>query len=292
VIITVSDVHLGWEDNKGNVKKQDEFLEFLNYCDTDKIDHFVLLGDIFDFWADSNVKIFSSRSRKKHIRKIVETNEEIFFRLTTLHTKNVHYVVGNHDYLIHDLCARNPEIYPFKTYKVLRLRDGNRDFFFTHGYDLDVWATMEMFRTNVSNYEKTCISLSYLTKTSGWAAVNLWGLGDKIRLLMNENNSLKRDMKKSPDKQTEKFETVEQFANSRAAGLFLGMRPGDNLVYGHTHRPYYYQGNGGYEVANTGFWARKESRDTEDVNTFVRIDNGKMCLCTFTGDDIFRQKCS
>jgi UDP-2,3-diacylglucosamine pyrophosphatase LpxH len=291
MIIAVSDVHLGWEDTKGRVKKQDEFFEFLKQCNTDKIDHLVLLGDIFDFWADSNVKIFSTNTKKKSIRKIVERNEELFFLLATLHAKNVHYVVGNHDFLIHDLCARNPETYPFKTSRVLRLRDGDRDFFFTHGYDLDVWATMELSRTSVSAYEKTCISLSFLTSATGWAAVNLWGLGERFRMLFDENKSLKRELKKDPEKRGEKFQTVEQFANSRAAGLFLGMKPGDNLVYGHTHRPYFYKGAGGYEIANTGYWAQKESRDIKGVNTFVRIDNGEMGVCTYTGGNILTQKC-
>ncbi|MCK9630999.1 MAG: UDP-2,3-diacylglucosamine diphosphatase [Methanoregula sp.] len=288
MIIAVSDVHLGWDDDKENVKKQDEFLDFLNYCDTSKIDHLVLLGDIFDFWARSNARIFSTGSQDAAIRKIVKTNEEIFSRLTSLHAKEVHYVVGNHDYLVHDLHATNPETYPFSIDKKLRLSDGGKNFFFTHGYDLDVRVNMELFKMSVDSYEKTCFALSFMTDRTGWAAVNGWGLGEKISQFMD---ALKY-MNTEPAKRKECYAAVELLANSRAAGLFLGMRPGDNLVYGHTHRPYYAQCAGGYEVANTGFWAGKSSRDDKDVNTYVKIDNGRMSQCTFTGDDIFRQKCS
>jgi UDP-2,3-diacylglucosamine pyrophosphatase LpxH len=283
MIIVVSDVHLGWEDNTENIKKQDEFLNFLNFCDTDKIDHFVLLGDIFDFWARSNASIFSSTSNDPKIQAMVQTNSEIFKKLRALSAKKTHFVVGNHDYFITELCSRT-EKFPFQPVKSLRLQDGGKNFFFTHGYDLDVLATMEPFKISVDSYEKSSISLSYLTDKTGWLAVNAWGLSDKIA---GYSEALRYMMTDHAEK-TSQFQAIEALANSPAAGLFLGMQPSENLVYGHTHRPYYFeQSPGGYMVANSGCWAGKKSRDDVGVNTFVKIDDGKMSLVPFNGKDIF-----
>lgn len=282
MIIAVSDVHLGRDDNKSNYPKQDEFLKFLEFCDTDQIDHFVLAGDIFDFWARSNANIFCAKDNEETIQKIVKTNEAIFMKLCTLGAKNIHYVVGNHDYLIHSLHRRNPEMYPFSVQKTLRLSDGGEDFFFTHGYDLDVLATMEPFKIGLDNYEKTCYALSFLTDKSGWAAVNTWGLCEKIA---GFTDGL-RYMNREPEERTTEFGAIELLANSRAACLFLGMHPTDNLVYGHTHRPYVTKDDAGNSIANTGYWAGKEVRNTEGVNTYVKIDDGIMSSHPFWGDDI------
>lgn len=282
MIIAVSDVHLGWMDNTEKYTKQDEFLKFLDFCDDDRIDHFVLLGDIFDFWARSNAKIFSSSKNDAKIQKIVRDNEKIFMKLCTTGCKKTHYVVGNHDYLIHELHRRNPESYPFSVQKTLRLSDGGKDFFFTHGYDLDVLATMEPLKMSLDSYEKTCYALSFLTDKTGWAAVNSWGLCEKIARYTDALQKINLN----PQDRSKDFDAIELLANSRAASLFLGMHPSDNLVYGHTHRPYCIQNSEGNCVANTGYWAGKNERAAEFVNTYVKIDDGKINVCTFTGEDI------
>jgi UDP-2,3-diacylglucosamine pyrophosphatase LpxH len=279
MIIAVSDVHLGWEDNTETYPKQDEFLKFLDCCDTDKIDHFVLLGDIFDFWARSNVKIFTTKRDDKETRAVVNKNEDIFSKLCSLRAKKTYYIAGNHDYLIHELHKSSPENYPFPVSKTLRLSDGGKDFFFTHGYDLDVLATMELYKMSVDSYEKTCYALSFLTDTSGWAAVNTWGLGEKIAQYTNALEFMVRD----PKERAKEFDAIEQLANSRALPLFLGTRPSDNLVYGHTHRAYYLETDNGRMIANTGCWRGRKEKETGPVNTYVKIDNGKMSLCEFRG---------
>jgi predicted phosphodiesterase len=65
------------------------------------------------------------------------------------------------------------------------------------------------------------------------------------------------------------------------------MKASDNLVYGHTHRPYCIQGSGGNWIANTGCWCGRNAGDAGPVNTFVMIDEGKMSLHSFTGGKIF-----
>jgi UDP-2,3-diacylglucosamine pyrophosphatase LpxH len=273
MIIAISDVHLGWKDEG----KQDIFLEFLNRCDTDKIDHFVLLGDIFDFWARSNINIFSSKRPDEKIQTIVDKNVKILKKLSSLKVKNTHYVVGNHDYLIHTLHKRNPEHYPFPIYKNLRLSDGGTDFFFTHGYDLDVLATMELYKMSIVSYEKSCYALSFLTDKTGGPLVNGWGLYEKIKMYKNALEY----MIAYPKAKAEEYEAVRRLANSEALPIFLGIRDTDNLVFGHTHQAYYHERDDGRMIANTGCWSGTPEKEDGPVNTYVKIDDGEMGFFPF-----------
>ncbi|NOQ48104.1 MAG: hypothetical protein GQ576_03025 [Methanococcoides sp.] len=44
-IVVVSDVHLGTDE-----ANEEKFIKFLKELDFEKIEHFVLLGDIIDIW--------------------------------------------------------------------------------------------------------------------------------------------------------------------------------------------------------------------------------------------------
>ena len=92
MIIAVSDVHLGCKTSN-----RESFLRFLEKCDTPAIDHLVLLGDILDFWRRNN-------------SAVIMENEAILEKLASLRAKNVHYIVGNHDYLIMRISKRYEEI--------------------------------------------------------------------------------------------------------------------------------------------------------------------------------------
>ena len=85
MIIAVSDVHLGYD--KCNLN---DFLRFLNECDSAGIDHLILLGDILDFWRKNNAEVVTEKK-----------NAEILAKLAKLNVKNIHYVVGNHDYYLY-----------------------------------------------------------------------------------------------------------------------------------------------------------------------------------------------
>ncbi len=277
MIVAVSDVHLGHED----AGKQERFLEFLDRCDTGKIDHLVLLGDIFDFWRRSNGLIFYCGGRKRdprdqaNIERLVNTNCEILAKLSALQVKKLHYVVGNHDYYIHRLQKRNPESYPFEVSKTLRLEEEGRGYFFTHGYDMDVFATMESLMS-IDQYEKLSESLCFLTDKSGWLASCLWSTSEKILDLKNRIGS----MQKPPGERKEEVDLIQQFAESRAANLFLGMHPMDSLVYGHTHIPGSKKMTCGACVANTGCWSG------DDQGWYVKIVDGEVTCSNFHDEDV------
>lgn len=88
MIIVVSDVHLGYE--KCNIN---DFIRFLDQCNSMGIDHLVLLGDILDFWRYNNARI-------------VKENAETLAKIASLNVKNIHYVAGNHDYYLLKLNER------------------------------------------------------------------------------------------------------------------------------------------------------------------------------------------
>jgi len=277
VIIAVSDVHLGWKDEG----KQQRFMNFLERCDSPEIDHLVLLGDIFDFWRRSNGKIFCaegctcSGKAAEQTREKVKNNAEIIARLGQLQAKNVHYVVGNHDYLIYRLSKRNPKTYPFEVSKSLPLEEDGKRYFFTHGYDIDVYATMESLMS-LDQYENVSECLCFLTDKTGWLASCLWGLSEKILELRDKVGS----MQKPPEEREEDLDTITTFALSPAAFLFLGMGARDNLVYGHTHIPGSTKLDGGRYVANTGFWSGN------DQCWYVKIDDEGVRHLNFRGEAI------
>ena len=143
MIIVVSDVHLGYD--KCNKEAFNRFLDEVAKCD---VDDFVLLGDILDFWRRNNVSVALE-------------NEDILTKLQSLNTR-LHYVVGNHDYTILKLRERFPQFYPLDVSKHLRLESGGNEFYFTHGYELEVLANLEPM--TIEAYEHISESLCLLTE--------------------------------------------------------------------------------------------------------------------------------
>ena len=92
MIIAISDLHLGYE--KSDVENFDDFINKYISKELSLKDHFVLLGDIFDFW------------RRKNMDPLLE-NKEVLTRILDLNT-NLHFVVGNHDYHMLKIKDRYP----------------------------------------------------------------------------------------------------------------------------------------------------------------------------------------
>ena len=52
------------------------------------------------------------------------------------------------------------------------------------------------------------------------------------------------------------------------------MKPDENLIFGHTHRPFI---NKDKKVANTGSWVN-ELKEKEHQNSYIEINDGEMEL--------------
>ena len=258
-IIAVSDVHLGYSDSD-----HDAFSRFLDRIGMENVDHLVLLGDIFDFWRRTN-------------SNVVKDMSEIIEKLFTLRTKmQVHYLVGNHDYLVLKFAERFGKDYPFTVTKNLRLCDNRQGFYFTHGYDLDVIDNMEPF--SVEEYEGFAEKMCYSPDSFGSVASFFWGIVEWMGLHL----LFRRVNLKSFDQRGDDFATLYSFTTSPGVNMFLGKDPGDYLVFGHTHRPFVHYKDKEKTVAtviNTGSWIK----GTPNQNSYALIIDGKMSLEQFVG---------
>jgi UDP-2,3-diacylglucosamine pyrophosphatase LpxH len=255
MIIVVSDVHLGYEKSD-----RESFRRFLEQCMTVEIEHFVILGDLFDFWRANNAQA-------------IIDNRDILGQILGLNANNFYYVPGNHDYLIHRLARRYPERYPFKVTKKLVLEDGCTSVSFIHGYELEVLASLEPM--TIELYEEFSDRMCFSQQTLGGFATWLWGLVENRREIAEDVQHMRL-----PPNERSRFDRERELATSSGACLVLGMRPCDRLVYGHTHKPFI---NEEKTVANTGSWVDEGPADRLR-NTYVVIDGGRLELRTFGRD--------
>jgi UDP-2,3-diacylglucosamine pyrophosphatase LpxH len=248
MIVAVSDVHLGQPESN-----HDAFIRFLDLVDTEQVDHLVLLGDIFDFW-------------RRDLVEVVEENAAIVERLGELAVKHIQYVIGNHDYCIKSFFDKFREDYAFPVAKTLRLKDKERWFFFTHGYEFDVMVNMRPMKIEL--YEGFSSQMCYAGNVVGGIAGNLWEIA---------TSSPKTTMKRRPADRIG-LDKLYQYAVSPGSILFRGSHVGDGLVFGHTHRPFI---NKARTVANTGAWV--PDSQSKESNWYVKIENDSMELKRFTG---------
>ncbi len=253
MIIVVSDVHLGYDRSN-----KDDFISFLDKCDTQEIEHLVLLGDIFDFWRFSRADVFIK-------------NDDAFRKLNSLRAKNIHYVVGNHDFILLKLYNEDKTNYPFVVTRSLRLESGGKKFFFVHGYDLEV-ATGSM---TVENYEKFAGHMCFNTNLVDKIAIILWDIignlsNIKTRIQMATNPPHKRGI----------IDLIQKLSISSSVSMLLGMQLDEILVFGHTHKPFLFDD----KVVNTGSWVN-EVPDKRSQNSYVKIVDGRMELKYYNRDD-------
>ena len=293
MIIALSDLHLGFLDDCGTgMKKQEALLKFLDLCERSPVSHLVLLGDIVDFWRRTNCEIFSLPmeyytepdrlknyldAEKKGVTAIdpvaqkVFGNQKILRKLAGM-SAEVHYVIGNHDYFLLKMYEQKTCYLPFCITKNIRLLDGGKNFFFTHGYEMDILANAEV-KWDVATYENFCAKLCFMDDVAGAAASVCYEASDQLVAILEK---LKKSPKTRRRDRSDGTTFTDLFAQSPAAFLMLGMHPQDCLVYGHTHFPYISDDG---TVANTGSWCYDCPGDLQF--TYVKIDNGVMSLHSF-----------
>lgn len=255
MIIAVSDVHLGYE--KSNTES---FREFLEQCRSIDIDKFIILGDLLDFWRCNNAEA-------------VIDNQHVLDLLGRLNAKDIYYLPGNHDIYVHKLAEIYGDQYPFRVRKWLTLDDGGSRIHFRHGYELEVLANLEPM--TVESYERLSERMCFTEEITGGILSDLWDLIENRHDMKKKASFIRR-----PPHDRGRLDRVRELALSKGAYVLLGMRPGDKLVYGHTHRPFV---NDERTVANTGSWVNDGPADRLR-NTYVVIDDGRMELRVFGRD--------
>jgi UDP-2,3-diacylglucosamine pyrophosphatase LpxH len=251
MILVVSDLHLGYE-----ACNRDAFSKFLDYYESQEIDHLVLLGDFFDFWRRNNSEIISE-------------NKDIIEKLFKLSAKKIHYIVGNHDYYMLSLAERYGDNFPFTISKNLRLNDGGNKFYFTHGYEFEA---MQMEPVTLEMYEEFSEKMCFSEDVIGGLASQVWSLIN--------GNDLKEKLEKNPRARLESLEkltNIYKFANSKGKCFYIGMKPDERLIFGHTHGPFI---NSEKTVANAGSWVN-ELPTKQYQNSYIEISDGNMELKFF-----------
>jgi UDP-2,3-diacylglucosamine pyrophosphatase LpxH len=241
--IVVSDVHLGTE-----LSNRDRFINFIENLEND-VDHFVLLGDILDFWRRDPVGVLLENA--DIIQKLMSIEPEI----------NVSYIVGNHDFHL----IRFPQSYfgaKFDLKRDLSLEYGETKYRFMHGHQLEnkQFGTLEA-------YETFADALCMAGDDVGNAADMIWekigeggGILDVIRNFLGISMYLSNPRPKATlpwirervgeimlepeERNMEKYEKCAvELVNEKYKGEFL--------IYGHSHEPYV---KAEKNLANTGSW--------------------------------------
>jgi UDP-2,3-diacylglucosamine pyrophosphatase LpxH len=190
----------------------------------------------------------------------------------------VHYIVGNHDYLINRI-SKEANDYPFSVKKSLRLVDSGSKYYFTHGYEIDVMTNMEHMMT-VNQYEQLSEKLCFLTDKTGWLASTIW----KATEILDQMKEQVKKVQSPPSERGEEMDSIRIFGHSAARNLLLGLKPDESLVFGHTHIPYVEELKSGIWVGNTGAWGQDvidPATGKQSSNSYMKIYDGKMELHFF-----------
>jgi len=254
VIIAVSDQHLGYPNSN-----RDQFKAFLKDISTDQsITDLVLLGDVVDMWRRDASGVFLE-------------NEDVFDIIASLKERiKVHYVAGNHDY--HVLHLKDHK-YPFDFVERLTLKEGNRTYQFEHGYRFDLAQevpSMEALCRTMSDSVGNFESGVWATFTAGYSDLNYFFV------TLFQKRSIRKKL------ETLQLKPEERFANKLddvEKSACRNVKPGEVLVFGHTHRPFI---NKSETVVNTGCWVN----DAPVYNTYARLDASGSKLFIYQGNEI------
>jgi len=255
-VVVTSDQHIGYANSD-----KASFKQFLTQLQQDQtVTDLVLLGDVVDMWRRDASGLFIE-------------NWDILEIIMALKRKmNVYYVAGNHDYHVLQLLNHN---YPFTFLKDLTLNDGSWTYKFLHGWEFDpeqeppiMEALCRVMSDDVGNFE-----------SGAWTAITRDWNDFKYFL-----TSIAPFEKRRIREKTERLQmipelrlqsTVDQIAKRACATV----RPGEILVFGHTHKPFM---NTGENVVNSGSWVT----DAPIHNTYVELTQGKPRLLIFGGQEI------
>ncbi|MGA2626996.1 MAG: UDP-2,3-diacylglucosamine diphosphatase [Candidatus Bathyarchaeia archaeon] len=253
-VVVTSDQHLGYANSD-----KAAFNAFLdNLSQRSDVTHLVLLGDVVDMWRRDASGVFLE-------------HHDTVTKLLALKSKGVQifYVAGNHDYHVVDLT--NPA-YPFKFLKELTLTDGPVTYRLVHGYEFDPEQKIPFM----------AFLCRVMSDTGGAFESNLWVDFHSAKTILSkmEPSFVKADLAKVAQRLHQRPEDrLKGSINKINSTACNSVKPGEVLVFGHTHVPFI---NKAENVANTGSWVK----DAAVYNTYVELSGGKPKLFVFGGQEI------
>jgi UDP-2,3-diacylglucosamine pyrophosphatase LpxH len=256
----------------------EEFSDFLDSISkrTDVTD-FVLLGDFIDMWRRDASGLF------------LEFNE-ILQKVLELKTKmNVYCIAGNHDYHLLNLSnADNPfkKYYPLEFLPKLDLPKDNPQYLFRHGWEFDSAQQppiMEILCYNFSDEAGKIRSDIWDVLTGTIAKDTIGKVKEIIEHFEGRDKYIEALMQPPKERLKSELSIVEHKACTEEK------KPGQILVFGHTHRPFVNTDN---NVVNAGSWVS----DADITNTFVELEGNKIRLQQYDKGKVTeittREKCT
>lgn len=193
--VVVSDVHLGYTDSDKSA-----FTQFLDSLLAGKPDKLVLLGDIFDFWRRSDVDVLME-------------NQDIIEKLLQL---PLIYVYGNHDYSMLKLSHRFPQSPGIEVVPHITLNNQHSRFFLYHGYDLEVFTSMET--VGLEAYEAFSEAMCHAGDLGGTVASWIWVIVELVKgKLTGPARALLDQAANKPAEARQTLEKVDILAKSAAS---------------------------------------------------------------------------
>ena len=196
----------------------------------------------------------------------------------------VYWLAGNHDYHLLKLKNRAPHInYPFEFRETLELVEGGHTYRFMHGYEFEYGNEVGLIRPIM---EMLCHVMS---DSGGKPKNDIWAsLAHKFSDIQysiftgHEEGNLKIMVQSIGDSPEERLkDRVEGI--EKAAHLKAGEKPGQMLIFGHTHHPFISRQE---NLVNTGSWVKNSPHG----NTYVVLQEGRPRLYIFGGDEIKERK--
>jgi UDP-2,3-diacylglucosamine pyrophosphatase LpxH len=236
------------------------FNTFLDYlAKEDDLTHLVLLGDLVDMWRRDASGVF------------LEGHDTIA-KILSLRSKGVqiYYFAGNHDYHILNLDSTK---YPLEFKKELSLSDGQVTYRFVHGYQFDP--------------EQKAPYMAFLCRLmsdrGGALEDHLWTDFNSLNNIFAkiEPSFLKQDIAALAKRLQRRPEDRlnEDTLNKISLKACNEVKPGEILIFGHTHVPFI---NKTENIVNSGSWVK----DAAIHNTYVELSNGKPRLLVFGEEEI------
>ncbi len=268
-VVVVSDVHLGSASSE-----RESFNSFLSSLlqDVDLTD-LVLLGDIVEMWHRDASGVF------------LENMDTVIILRELGKRINVHWVTGNHDYHLLKLKNRAPHYnYPFEFLETLELVDGDHTYRFMHGYEFEYGSETKFIRPILEILCHVMSDSDGVQKDDMWAylARKMSDLQYSVFAERGEEGNLKITTGSIEDRPEIRLKNRIR-GIERLALAEVQEKPGQILVFGHTHDPFISHGE---ELVNTGSWVKEDPVH----NTYVVLEDGRPRLFVFGGAEIMERR--
>lgn len=230
----ISDAHLG-ADIPGYEHRERDLIQFLGELEG-HAQHLFILGDLFEFWIEYGVLCRGDYFQVLHaLRNLVESGTEI------------HYLAGNHDFAFDRFLPEEIGVSVHR--RDLRLKVHGKDLYLFHGdgllrADVGYRILRVLFR---SRFNQRLYKILH-------PAVGI-GFASRVSMLRRRHFHVQLDQ--------------SHLAEYRRAAIKHLNAGSEIVVFGHTHMPQLFAGEG-KAYCNTGEWIRRYS--------YGKLYDGKMGL--------------